>query len=49
VALATIGRMQGYEARQKLKQNPIDFFQKAKWGPNRFFGRIILDRTQRSY
>ena len=35
--------------RDRLKDNPIDFFQKAKWWPNRFFGRILLDKSQRPY
>lgn len=49
VAIASIGRVQGYELQERLKQNPIDFFQKARWGPNRFFGRLLLDKSQRPY
>lgn len=37
------------EDRSRLARNPIDFFKKAKWGPNRFFGRILLDNSQRPY
>lgn len=35
--------------RHRLKNDPIDFFRKAKWGPNRFFGRLLLDKSQRPY
>ena len=49
VAVESIGRMQGYEMRQRMQKNPIDFFKKAKWGPNRFIGRILLDKSERPY
>lgn len=35
--------------RKRLKSNPIDFFKRAKWPPNRFFGRLLLDKSQRPY
>jgi hypothetical protein len=35
--------------RQRLERDPVDFFKKAKWPPNRFFGRLLLDKSQRSY
>jgi len=35
--------------RQRLERDPIDFFKKAKWPPNRFFGRLLLDKSQRPY
>lgn len=37
------------EDRRRLRTNPIDFFKKAKWWPNRFFGRLLLDKSQRPY
>ncbi len=45
----TIGHFQTPDDRQRLTTNPVDFFQKAKWGPNRFFGRLLLDKSQRPY
>lgn len=39
----------GLEDRRRLALNPIDFFKKAKWPPNRFFGRLLLDQSQRPY
>jgi hypothetical protein len=35
--------------RARLRNNPTEFFQRAKWGPNRFFGRLLLDKSQRPY
>jgi hypothetical protein len=35
--------------RLRLAQDPIDFFSKAKWPPNQFFGRLLLDKSQRTY
>ncbi len=35
--------------RQRLEHDPVDFFKKAKWPPNRFFGRLLLDKSQRPY
>jgi len=49
VSRQTIGPFQGPVDRKKLASNPTDFFQKAKWGPNRFFGRLLLDKSDRSY
>lgn len=49
VSRQTIGHFQTADDRHRLANNPIDFFQKAKWGPNRFFGRILLDKSQRPY
>jgi len=37
------------EDRRRMRDNPIDFFKKAKWPPNRFFGRLLLDKSQRPY
>jgi hypothetical protein len=35
--------------RNRMAANPLDFFRKAKWGPNRFFGRLLLNKSQRPY
>ena len=35
--------------RERLERDPVDFFKKAKWPPNRFFGRLLLDKSQRPY
>ncbi len=35
--------------RQRLRHDPIDFFKKAMWWPNRCFGRLLLDKSQRPY
>jgi len=37
------------EDLSRMRNNPIDFFKKAKWPPNRFFGRLLLDKSQRPY
>jgi hypothetical protein len=48
-SVATLGLTLQSSDRQRLKADPVDFFQKAKWGPNRFFGRLLLDKSQRPY
>ncbi len=35
--------------RRRMTTNPLDFFQKAKWWPNRLLGRLVLDKSQRPY
>ena len=49
LAKTLLGRALSEEDRRRLRNNPIDFFKKAKWPPNRFFGRLLLDKSQRPY
>lgn len=49
LAVVALSRSLSPSDRLRLKSNPIDFFQNAKWSPNRFFGRLLLDKSQRPY
>jgi hypothetical protein len=49
LSIATLWPALSKPDRDRLKTNPIDFFQKAKWGPNRLFGRLLVDKSKRSY
>lgn len=35
--------------KERLRTDPIDFFGKARHPLNRFFGRLLLEKSQRSY
>ena len=48
-AILTLSSSLNERDRQRLAADPVDFFKKAKWGPNRLFGRLLLDRSQRPY
>ena len=49
MAITCLSPLAEPKERTRLEYNPIDFFKKAKWPPNRLFGRLLLDKSQRPY
>lgn len=44
-----IAPFQSQRDKERLRADPIDFFGKAKHPLNRFFGRLLLEKSQRTY
>ncbi len=49
VSRITSAPFQSRRDQQRLRTDPVEFFKKAKHPWNRFFGRLLLDKTERSY
>ena len=44
-----IAPFQSQRDKERLRTDPVDFFGKARHPVNRFFGRLLLEKSQRSY
>ena len=44
-----ISPFQSRRDKERLRTDPVDFFGKARHPLNQFFGRLLLEKSQRTY